>query len=246
MSEKEPVLPARLGRYRVRSWVDAGSVAQASDTIGERSAELTRVPFGVERAEARDEAIARWRSLTSVAHPALRAVLDSGAWEDDAFVAEEELASPVTPLPAWDGDDAARSRVIAELLGAASVLAEKRLRLSSVEASVDGYGQPKLAGLRDSTEGDGSLDARIVELAAGVARDEALGARVRSVTQAGLPSLLAELARASGHPMTPFAADVARGEQGLAGPARSRQMTVALVLIALAFAVIAVLALAAR
>lgn len=238
--ERLPELPRKLGRYRVREWIEDGVRVRATDTIGERSAELVRVPFGVERAAEREAAIARWRGHTAVSHPALRAVLDGGPWEDDAFVAEEELAEPTSELTPWLGsaDRAAKARVAAELLGAASTLAEKKLRLTTIAVVVDAYGEPKLAGLRAAEDGDGTLDGRILELAASVLEGE-LAAQARSVTAETLPALLAALAKEAGGPTTSFAADVARGEDAMSAAGRTRQMSVALVLIGAALAVVA-------
>jgi hypothetical protein len=245
--ERLPELPRKLGRYRVRAWIDGGLRVRATDTIGERAAELERVPFGIARTAEREAAIARWRIHGAVSHPAIRALLDAGPWEDDAFVAEEELSGPVSEFATWRAaaDDRAKARCAAELLGAASVLAAHRLRLPEIEVRVDGYGQPKLEGLRRAEDADGALDARILALAS-EALDGELAAAVRSADPETLPGLLAALAKRTGGPLTSFAADVAMGEAALGRAARSRQMSVALALIGLAFAIVVAAAYLAR
>jgi hypothetical protein len=242
--DRLPELPRKLGRYRVQGWIEEQpGVARGKDTVGERGAALRRVAYGVERAEAREAAIARWRSHATVTHPAIVAVLDAGPWEDDAFVAEEELAQPARPLAEWmrDPDVPSRFRVAAELCGVASTLAQKKLRLLSLDAVVDGYGQPKLLGLAAAEDGDGALDGRILELAASVLPEDRRE-RVRTATPTTLPALLAELSEEAEVPMTPFAADVARGEEEMSTAARSQQMTVALIVIGLSLAVVVVVA----
>jgi hypothetical protein len=245
--ERLPELPRMLGRYRVREWIEPGLRVRATDTIHGRSAELERVPFGVERVAEREAAIARWRAHGALSHPAIRALLDAGPWQDDAFIAEEEIAAPVSEPAPWlaGAESEGKVRWAAELLGAASVLAEKRLRLPEIAVVVDGYGEPKLAGLSRAEDGDGALDARLLALAAEALEGE-LAEQVRRANPGTLPALLAVLAQRAGGPQTSFAADVAKGEAALGRAARTRQMTVALVLIGLAFAVIAAVALFAR
>lgn len=241
----EKPLPRSLGRWRLRE--EDGALV-ASDTVGERRAEIVRLPFGGDAA-AREARIASLRARTSIAHAAVRSVLDAGPWEDDAFVALEALAGPTETIEAFlarDPDVPSRLRVVSELLGAASVLAHAKQTLKAVEVRVDAYGQPKLLGLEDASEGDGELDARTLALAASIDPDAQRAARVRSATRADLEPLARELGRDGKVVATSFASDAARGEAALDGPARSRQMQIAMVVIAVALLVIVVVAIASR
>lgn len=245
-SEKEPeaALPRMLGRWRVKR--EDGVIA-ATDTVGERRGEVSKLTFGQDAA-GRDAAIARLRARVPLSHAALRAVLDAGPWGlEDAFVALEALG-PTEPLEAFveRADAPARVRVVSELLGAASVLARASLKLKDVVVVVDAYGQPKLLGLEDAIEGDGELDARVLDVAASVDPDAARALRIRAARAADLEALGQELARAGKVVATSFASDAARGEAALDAPARSRQMQIALVVIALALSVIVAVAIAAR
>jgi hypothetical protein len=229
--------PSTLGRWKVR---EVDGVLLGTDSVGERRAEIVRRPFG--DAAARDAAIATWRALTSVSHPALRAVLDAGAWQDDAFLALEAIEKPtssVEQFTAAQPDQAARLRVVSELLGAASTLAHAKLRVTNIDAVIDGYGQPKLLGLEDASEGDGGLDTRITALAASIDDDIARSGRIRGADGAALEDLGRELARAGKVTATSFASDAARGEAALGPAARGRQMQIAMAVIAVSLAVVA-------
>lgn len=243
MNAKSTPPPSTLGRWKVRE-VDGG--LEGTDSVGERRAEIVRRTF--DDAAARDAAIASWRARTSIAHPALRAVLDAGPWRDDAFLALEALEAPTSSIAQFtesQPDAAARLRVVSELLGAASTLAHAKLKLESVECVVDGYGQPKLSGLPDASPSDGALDPRILELAASLDDDAARAARIRSADPDALEDLGRELARDGKVVPTSFASDAAKGEAALGPAARGRQMQIALVVITLSLLVVAAVIFAA-
>jgi len=229
--------PNTLGRWKVR---EVDGVLQGTDSVGERRAEIVRRTF--DDAGAREAAIATWRARTSISHPALRAVLDAGAWQDDAFLALEAIESPTSSIEQFttsQPDAAARLRVVSELLGAASTLAHGKLRLASIEAVIDGYGQPKLLGLEDAMPDEGALDTRILELAASFDEDTTRADRIRGADAAALEDLGRELARDGKVTPTSFASDAARGEAALAPAARGRQMQIAMVVIGVSLLLVA-------
>ena len=135
--------------------------------------------------------------------------------------------------------------MVSELLGAASTLAHARLRLASIDAVIDGYGQPKLLGLEDASPDEGGLDTQILELAASIDDDAARADRIRAADASALEALGRELSRDGKVTPTSFASDAARGEAALAPAARGRQMQLAMVVIALSLLVVAVVAFAA-
>lgn len=246
--ESKAQTPRRLGRWRLR---EEGGALLATDSVGERRAEIVRRAFGTSRVAEREAMIGTWRKRTSVSHAAIRAVLDGGAWEDDAFVALEELAGPTETVEAFlarDVDLSARLRVVSELLGAASLLAHEGLRLPdpALDLSIDGYGQPKLAGLEDATASKDGLDARILELAASIDPNVARAARVRGASAADLEGLARELANEGKVEPSSFASDAARGERALSQSSRGRQMQIALLILAVALLVGVALAIASR
>ena len=156
--EKLQPPPRSLGRWRLR---EEGGALFGADSVGERRAEIFRRAFGVDRVAEREAMIGTWRKRTAVSHAAIRAVLDGGPWEDDAFVALEEIAGPTETREAFLSrvpDLSARLRVVSELLGAASVLLHEGLRLPDPAQNfcIDGYGQPKLAGLEDASASNSS------------------------------------------------------------------------------------------
>jgi hypothetical protein len=108
----------------------------------------------------------------------------------------------------------------------------------------DGYGQPKVLGLEDATGGAAHLDARLLKLAGEVLPEHA--ARIEGATEKDVEEIARVVAAEARGTPTSFAGDAARGEQALSGAARSRQMQIAGVVIAIALAVIVVLALLAR
>jgi hypothetical protein len=244
--------PRSLGRWRLR---EEGGALFGADSVGERRAELFRRAFGVDRVAEREAMIATWRKRTAVSHAAIRAVLDGGPWEDDAFVALEEIAGPTETREAFlsrDPDLSARLRVVSELLGAASLLLHEGLRLPDPTAGfcIDGYGQPKLAGLEDASAATASasndLDPRILELAASIDPNEARAARIRGASAADIEGLARELANVGKVAPSSFASDAARGERALSQSSRGRQMQIALFVLAIALLVGVALAIASR
>lgn len=265
--EKLQPPPRSLGRWRLR---EEGGALFGADSVGERRAEIFRRAFGVDRVAEREAMIATWRKRTAVSHAAIRAVLDGGPWEDDAFVALEEIAGPTETREAFlsrDPDLSARLRVVSELLGAASVLLHEGLRLPDPAQNfcIDGYGQPKLAGLEDASASNAStsnastsnasasnasasngLDPRILELAASIDPNEARAARIRGASPADIEGLARELANVGKVAPSSFASDAARGERALSQSSRGRQMQIALFILAIALLVGVALAIASR
>ncbi len=256
--EKLRPTPRSLGRWRLR---EEGGALFGADSVGERRAEIIRRPFGVGEVAEREAMIATWRKRTAVSHAAIRAVLDGGPWEDDAFVALEEIAGPTETLEAFllrDPELSARLRVVSELLGAASLLLHEGLRLPDPAQNfcVDGYGQPKLAGLEDASASNASasnasvapdgLDARILELAASIDPNVARAARIRGASPADIEGLARELANVGKVAPSSFASDAARGERALSQASRGRQMQIALFILAIALLVGVALAIASR
>jgi hypothetical protein len=275
--EKLQPTPRSLGRWRLR---EEGGALFGADSVGERRAEIFRRAFGVDRVAEREAMIGTWRKRTAVSHAAIRAVLDGGPWEDDAFVALEEIAGPTETREAFlsrDPDLSARLRVVSELLGAASVLLHEGLRLPDPAQNfcIDGYGQPKLAGLEDASASNSSasnsstsnastsnsstsnsstsnasasngLDPRILELAASIDPNEARAARIRGASPADIEGLARELANVGKVAPSSFASDAARGERALSQSSRGRQMQIALFILAIALLVGVALAIASR
>lgn len=247
VTEERKPAPRSFGRWRTK---DADGVLTATDTVGERRAEMAVRAVGTEA--ERDAAVTMWRERSVVSHPAIRAVLDAGAAQAEgegaeSYVALEQIEPPSQTLDAWlagSPDRTARARVASELLGAASVLTHHHLRLPDAKAVVDGYGQPKLLGLEDATAGASQLDERILKLAARVLPEHA--SRMENATTADVEAVARDIAKDAKGPPTSFAGDAARGEEALSGVARSRQMQIAGIVIAIALAVIVVLALLAR
>lgn len=233
-------LPRALGRFgRVAPMPGDDARTVAVDDVTEREVEIVRVPFGRDRRAERDAAVRRFRERTTVVHPAIRAVVDGGEWDDDAFVALDVLRGE-TPLAGWlaSADGPARARAAAEILAGAAVLAARRLSFAvDPEILVEDSGQPKILGVERALEGDdarvAATEAELVELAA-TAAPTGWSARIRSATSAALrESMGAELEREGrGGPVSPFTADVARSDAALARGASSRQMLIGLGVIA--------------
>ncbi len=162
--EAKPELPRTLGgRYKPR-WKDAPSGSPddakpslvARDTIVDRELDLERVVFGPERASERDALVSELKARTTVLSPALVAVHDAGEWDDDAFVALEQVEAGRTI------DDALTAYPsIAERLRWAKALAEAAVAVDEAGVSltrddwaatvIDAYGLPRVRGLERAT-----------------------------------------------------------------------------------------------
>lgn len=229
-------LPRTLGRFgRLAPMAGDDARVAAVDGVVDRAVEIVRIPFGPSRRAERDARVALLRERTSVVHPAVRAVMDGGEWDDDAFAALELLFGE-RPLEAWLGeaDDSARARVAAEILGAAAVLSDRGIALEGAPAVVvDDYGQPKVLGLEHALASDPARAAATLEALAeraASAAPAAVAARIRGATTApARAAIAAELERsARSGASSSLTADAARGEAMLSAATGSRHMLVGL------------------
>ncbi len=174
-SRRSARLPALLaGRYRPRV-VEPGSAEAdgepslvAYDTVLGRDVALVRVGFGPERGEARDAFVQAMRARTSVLAPALVAIHDAGAWEDDAFLLLEEVRG-AEPIEAALSDRAPplerRLGWIEALIDAALALDRAGLALPQSDwasVALDAYGVPRVSGLDHAVEATAEARAEAV------------------------------------------------------------------------------------
>jgi hypothetical protein len=146
-----PQIPRSLERYPLGVKLDRAGAERwnATDRDRGRDVTVTRVAFGPERRADRDAYVERMRALYTVNSPALIAVFDAGAWDDDAFVVEERVIEP-QPLGAMELDareNALAARSIAE---GVATLEDAGFSLSALDVVIDAYRQPKIAVASDA------------------------------------------------------------------------------------------------
>jgi len=231
-----PALPKTIGRFgRLAPMAGEDTRIVATDGVVEREVEIVRLPFERARRAERDALLSLLRDRTSVVHPAVRAVMDAGEWDDDAFAALELLRGE-TPLETWlsGADAAARARAAAEILGAAAVLSERGIALEEPpRIVVDDYGQPKVLGLEHARASEPARTAVTLEslvASAAFAAPAPFAVRIRGASTASARAVVgADLERAAGSgARSSLAADAARGEARLSAATGSRHMLVAL------------------
>jgi hypothetical protein len=194
---RRPLLLA--DRFRIERPLDDDRF-EATDTRKGNAVIVTRARFGKDQRAERDQLLDRVRALWTVTAPGLVLPIDSGEWDDDAFVAEERVEAPSTTLreglsklDAYERASAARNvaEAVASLHAAGFV--HGHLSLDTIE--LDGYRQPKIhtatIAMRASTESeraeDRTLRALLDEIAPGAvtaARPDMTAAElVRSIAQ---------------------------------------------------------------
>lgn len=219
--EAKPELPRTLGgRYRPR-WKDppSGSPEDAKpslvarDTIVDRELDLVRVPFGADRAKERDALVSELKARTTVLAPSLVAVHDAGEWEDDAFVALEQVEAGRSLEDALAASPSLTARLgwAKAIADAAVVLEDAGLSLSASDWSdlvVDAYDSPRVRGLDRAVTASDATRTETLRAVAAILE--------RLVDGAGDASADA-VEREAAHTVEAVATSARRGEITLAG-----------------------------
>ena len=183
---RRPVVLAE--RFRLERALEGGR-HEAVDLTKGGIVIVTRAVFGPSRRADRDAFIERVRALWTVTAPALVLPIDSGEWDDDAYVVEERVEAPfaalavgLAGLDAYERASAARN--LAEAIAVLHAAGFVHGSLTSETVLLDGYRQPKvhaaviatLADAESERAEDRTLRALLDEIAPGCVVSAAEGA----------------------------------------------------------------------